>query len=137
MNILPLSLAALLLATPAMSHDIYRDLTIKDSTVPCCGGESSGAYRDCWRTTYRERGAHFQFRMNNGDWVEVPTDRIQFTPIPGDRPGDDTHEAHLCYRDDAQTLANYHDHGVTDRLLRTVNGAEVVFYCGIIPPGGL
>ena len=134
-----LVLSAALIASPAMAvaHDIYGGLTIKDSTVPWCGGESAGANRDCWRTVYRERGARFEFRMNNGDWLEVPSDRIQFTPIPGDKPSEDSHEAHLCYRDDAGTLANYHEHGVSERLLKTVSGAEVVFYCAILPPGGL
>ena len=130
--------AALIAAPPAPAHDIYTGLTIKDSVIPCCGGESAGARRDCWRTVYRERGSHFEFRINNGDWVEVPVGRIQFTPIPGDKPSvDESHEAHLCYRDDPDTLATYHEYNNTERVFKTISGKEIVFYCAILPPGGL
>jgi hypothetical protein len=133
-----LFLAAMLAAAPAHAHDIYSNLRMKDGTLPCCGGPDAGAARDCWRTIYRERGSHFQFKTNSGDWVEVPTDRIQFTPIPGDKNDDgETHAAHLCYRDDAQTIENYHEYHNTDRLLKTESGKEIVFYCGIITPGGI
>jgi hypothetical protein len=125
-------------SAPAWPHDIYTNLRMKDGTLPCCGGPDAGASRDCWRTIYRERGGDFEFRTNSGDWVHVPTDRIQFTPIPGDQNVEgETHEAHLCYKDDPQTVENYHEYHNTDRLLKTVSGKEIVFYCGIIPPGGL
>ena len=130
--------AAMCCASLAMAHDIYNGLRMKDGTLPCCGGSDAGAARDCWRTIYRERGGDFEFRTRSGDWVHVPTDRIQFTPIPGDQVEEgETHEAHLCYRDDPQTVENYHEYHNTDRLLKTVSGKEIVFYCGIIPPGGL
>ena len=132
-----LTVAALcLLAAPAAAHDNYGSLWTKDHSLPCCGGESAGAARDCWRTIYRERGDQYEFRTMAGDWVNVPQDKIQFTPIPGDVPSGDTHEAHLCYRDDASTLENYHDHGSTERIMKTVSGGEIVFFCAIIPPGG-
>lgn len=129
-------LAAALFASPALAHDIYGGLRIKDGTLPCCGGEDAGANRDCWRTVYRERGDAYQFRLLNGDWVQISQDRIQFTPIPGDPHQGDDHEAHLCYRDDAEVLGNYRRYPGNDRLLRTVGGAEIVFFCAIIPPGG-
>ena len=128
--------AALALAAPARAHDIYRNLWTKDHSLPCCGGDSAGASRDCWRTIYRERGDDFEFRTMAGDWVRVPKDRIQFTPIPGDTPSGDSHMAHLCYRDDSSTIANFHEHGASERLLPTASGGEIVFYCAVIPPGG-
>lgn len=134
---LAIAAAVLAISSAAYGHDIYTGLHMIDGLLPCCGGEGAGASRDCWRTVYREIGDRFQFRMQNGDWVEVPNDRIQFTPIPNDPVTGDAHEAHLCYRDDESTLSNYHDHNVpSDRLMRTVSGAEIVFFCGIIPPGG-
>lgn len=128
--------AALALTTAASAHDIYSTLRMKDGALPCCGGEDAGASRDCWRTVYRERGGAFQFRMNDGDWVSVPSDRIQFTPIPGDVQTGESHEAHLCYRDDDETVGNYQRDKDSDRLMKTAGGKWMVFFCGLIPPTG-
>jgi hypothetical protein len=129
-------LIAALSAPQAHAHDIYTFLTGKDG-YPCCGGESKGALRDCWRTIYRERGANFEFRLQNGDWVNVPIDRIQFVPIPGDVEDGGSHRAHLCYQDAPAQVADHLAHSYIDRTLKTVGGIQIVLFCAVIPPGGL
>ncbi len=136
MTRLAIVFVALAFSTSAFSHDIYNGLYTKDHSLPCCGGEGAGAARDCWRTIYRERGDQYEFRTMAGDWVRIPQDRIQFTPIPGDVPTGEPHEAHLCYRDDPETIGNYRMYGnpTSDRIMPTVSGKEIIFFCAIIPP---
>jgi hypothetical protein len=125
-------LAAALTSSQAAAHDIYTNL-LGSGGIRCCGGESAGPLRDCWRTVYRERGPDFDFRLQNGDWVSVPRDRIQFTPIPGDVEDGERHRAHLCYSDHPRWAQNHLP--CCDHNLTTVGGAQIVFFCAFIPPG--
>lgn len=107
---------------PASAHDIYTGLRGKTGFL-CCGGS------DCAATTYRERGGRFEFETREATWVEIPAERIQFLPVPGDPPSNDSHHAHLCYR-----RATDYD--------RTAGAAENVFddiylYCAFIDPGAI
>lgn len=107
---------------PTQAHDIYTGIRGKNGQI-CCGGS------DCAVTTYRERADRYQFLTRERKWVEIPQERISFLPIPGDRPSDDSHLAHLCYRE-----ANDGDRGGS--------GAGNVFddiylYCAFIPPGSI
>jgi len=111
----------MLAATPASAHDIYTGVHGKDGAL-CCGGN------DCAATTYRENGGNFEFLTRENEWVSIPEDRITFLPIPGDPPSDDSHRAHLCYRnanpgDDPQTTF-----GTTH---------PIHLYCVFIPPGAI
>jgi hypothetical protein len=106
----------------AHGHDIYTNVHGKDGAL-CCGGS------DCASTVYRENGDHFEFLTREGEWVEIPEDRITFLPIPGDPPSDDAHHAHICYRP-----ANESDK--TSMRSQNVFG-NIYLYCVFIPPGGI
>lgn len=118
-------IAALLFATtPAISHGIYSGVTGKDGQL-CCGAD------DCSATVYRESGGNFQFLTRENEWVEIPTDRITFLPIPGDEiPPGETHHAHICYRP-----ATHLDR-VTPYKRANVFG-DIYLWCAFIPPGGV
>lgn len=104
------------------AHDIYTGVKGKNGQL-CCGGS------DCAATIYRERGGSFEFLTREQKWVEIPTDRITFAPIPGDPPNDDSHHAHLCYRPASDQ----------ERLARTSSNVfgDIFLYCAFIPPGGV
>jgi hypothetical protein len=114
--------AALLSASfsSASAHDIYTRLKGKDGLL-CCGGS------DCAATTYRERGGEFEFLTREQRWVAIPEDRITFLPVPGDPPSDDTHRAHLCYR---QALP-------ADKVGWSASNVfdDIYLFCAFIPPG--
>jgi len=108
--------------TVANAHDIYTGVHGRDGQL-CCGGS------DCASTQWRERGGTFEFMTRDKQWVPIPADRITFLPIPGDKPENDSHIGHLCYRK------------ATD-FDRSGKGAENVFgdiflYCAFIKPGGV
>ena len=113
-----LALSLALVIFPAQAHDIYTGVHGKGGQL-CCGGN------DCAATIYRESGGRFEFLTREKRWVAIPQDRITFLPVPGDPPNDDSHHAHLCYRqaieeDDAQN-----------------NFDGIHLYCAFIPPGGV
>ena len=113
--------ALTLLWRPAAAHDIYTGVYGKNGQL-CCGGN------DCAATTYREEGDRYFCLTREKKWVRIPSDRITFLPIPGDKSDPDTHLAHLCYR-----LASDVDY--------TAQGSNVfdgiVLYCAFIPPGAI
>jgi len=116
--------AAIFATTPAISHGIYTGITGKDGQL-CCGAD------DCSATVYRESGGTFEFLTREHEWVEIPTDRITFLPIPGDEaPAGETHRAHLCYRP-ATSLDR-----VTPYKRANVFG-DIYLWCAFIPPGGV
>jgi hypothetical protein len=103
--------------SPAQAHDIYTDVHGRNGQL-CCGGN------DCAATIYRERGGAFEFLTREKEWIAIPSDRITWLPIPGDPPSDDTHRAHLCYRQ-AQPY----------ELSRDSVFGNIFLYCAFIPPG--
>jgi hypothetical protein len=116
--------AVLFATTPAISHGIYSGVTGKDGQL-CCGAD------DCSATVYRETGGTFEFLTREHTWVEIPSDRITFLPIPGDEiPPGETHRAHLCYRP-ATSLDR-----VTPYKRANVFG-DIYLWCAFIPPGGV
>ena len=116
--------AILFATTPAVSHGIYSGVTGKDGQL-CCGAD------DCSATVYRESGGTFEFLTRESDWVEIPSDRITFLPIPGDDiPQGETHRAHLCYR------SATHLDRVTPYKRANVFG-DIYLWCAFIPPGGV
>jgi hypothetical protein len=116
--------AVLFATTPAVSHGIYSGVTGKDGQL-CCGAD------DCSATVYRESGGTFEFLTREHTWVEIPSDRITFLPIPGDEiPPGETHRAHLCYRP-ATSLDR-----VTPYKRANVFG-DIYLWCAFIPPGGV
>lgn len=117
-------LAALSLAGEARAHDIYTPLRSKNGT-PCCGGT------DCAAATYRERGGTFEFLTREKHWIAIPVDRIQFIPIPGDPPSDDSHRGHLCYR----AAAEFDRADDPDRF--SGEGQSIHIYCAFIEPGSI
>jgi hypothetical protein len=115
--------SSLVLTEKTLAHDIYTGVHGKNGQL-CCGGD------DCAATFYRERGGNFEFRTRKEDeWVAIPIERITFLPIPGDPPNDDSHHAHLCYRnatdDDRAGLASSNIFG------------GIFLYCAFIPPGSI
>jgi hypothetical protein len=104
------------------AHEIYSGLHGRNGQL-CCGGD------DCAATVYRERGGSFEFLTREQRWVEIPTDRITFLPVPGDPPNDDTHHAHLCYRKATET----------DRMGASASNVfgTIFLYCAFIPPGSI
>ncbi len=115
---------ALLVASSfsASAHDIYTGVRGKTGML-CCGGN------DCAATTYRESGGRFEFLTREEQWVEIPSQRIIFLPIPGDPPSNDSHHAHLCYRH----ATDY------DRLTGASENvfSDIYLYCAFIPPGSI
>ena len=89
----------------------------------CCGGN------DCAVTTYRERGGEFEFLTREQRWVEIPEGRITFLPVPGDPPSDDSHHAHLCYRQATPA----------DKVGWSASNVfgDIYLYCAFIPPGSI
>jgi hypothetical protein len=116
--------AALTLAplSAPRAHGIYTGVHGKDGRL-CCGGS------DCAATSYREQGSDFEFLTRESRWVKIPPERITFLPIPGDSPNDDSHHAHLCYRqatdDDRSGASSYNVFG------------DIYLYCAFIPPGSI
>lgn len=106
----------------AGAHDIYTDLRDKQGML-CCGGQ------DCQATSYRETNNHYEFLTRESKWVAIPEERIQFLPIPGDKPSNNSHLAHLCYRE------------ATDFDRQGPNAGSVFdyifLYCAFIPPGSI
>jgi hypothetical protein len=99
-------------------------VTGKDGQL-CCGAD------DCSATVYRENGGSFEFLTREHTWVEIPTDRITFLPIPGDEiPAGETHRAHLCYRQ-----ATNFDR--TTPYKRANVFGDIYLWCAFIPPGGV
>lgn len=113
-----LSLSLFSCLEPALAHEIYTGVHGRNGQL-CCGGE------DCSLTTYRERGGAYEFLTREGEWVEIPGERITFLPIPGDPPHDDGHAAHLCYR-----------HANEGDGRQNVFGS-IFLYCAFIPPGSI
>lgn len=109
---------------PATGHEIYTGVTGKDGQL-CCGAA------DCSATIYRENGGTFEFLTREHTWVEIPSDRITFLPIPGDEvAAAEAHRAHLCYR----PATNF------DRLTPYKRGnvfGDIYLWCAFIPPGGV
>jgi len=114
-----LAIAPLSSASP---HDIYTGVHGKDGRL-CCGGS------DCAATSYREDGGRFEFLTRDSRWIAIPSARITFLPIPGDPPADDTHRAHLCYR-------NATDDDRSGPYSFNVFG-DIYLYCAFIPPGAI
>jgi hypothetical protein len=110
---------ALLIANPAVAHEIYTGLHGKGGQL-CCGDD------DCAATSYRERGGAYEFRTREGEWVAIPEDRITFLPVPGDPPSDDSHHAHLCYR-----------RAMTNEMASGNVFGPIYLWCAFIPPGGV
>jgi hypothetical protein len=106
----------------AHAHDIYTGFVGKGGHV-CCGA------RDCSATVYRERGDSFEFLTREGHWVHVPEERITWLPIPGDPPSNDSHHAHLCYRETSDPEYN------SERVV-SGDGQSIYLYCAVIPPRG-
>lgn len=104
------------------AHDIYTGVRGKNGQL-CCGGN------DCAATLYREQGGNFEFLTRESRWVKIPPERITFLPVPGDSPSDDSHRAHLCYRqaNDDDRLGPYSTN-VFD---------SIYLYCAFIPPGSI
>jgi len=104
------------------AHSIYTGVHGKDGRL-CCGGN------DCAATSYREQGGDFEFLTRESRWIKIPPERITFLPVPGDPPNDDSHHAHLCYRqatdDDRNGASSYN---VFD---------DIYLYCAFIPPGSI
>ncbi len=104
------------------AHEIYTGVHGKDGRL-CCGGS------DCAATSYREQGGDFEFLTRESRWVKFPPERITFLPIPGYPPNDDSHHAHLCYRqatdDDRVGTSSYNVFG------------DIYLYCAFIPPGSI
>jgi hypothetical protein len=123
--ILSVALAAALAAAtcgPTGAHDIYTGVRNKTGLL-CCGGN------DCAATSYREQGGRFEFLTREQDWIEIPQERIQFLPIPGDPPNNDSHHAHLCYR----SATDFDRQGPS-----ASNVFERIYlYCAFIPPGSI
>jgi hypothetical protein len=105
-----------------VAHSIYTGVHGKDGRL-CCGGN------DCAATSYREQGGDFEFLTRESRWVSIPQERITFLPVPGDPPADDTHRAHLCYRQ-----ANDEDRA--GPYSTNVFG-NIFLYCAFIPPGAI
>lgn len=112
----------------AYPHEIYSNLRNKNGML-CCGGN------DCARTIYRENGRKFQFLTRKQEWLEIPNDRIQFLPVPGDQPiANEDHVAHLCYRDATEYDMNLPTGG---NVFIGENGNRFYLYCAFIPPGSI
>jgi hypothetical protein len=104
------------------AHDIYTGVHGKDGRL-CCGGS------DCAITSYREQGGAFEFLTRESRWVNIPPERITFLPVPGDPPSDDSHHAHLCYRQaNDDDRAGPYSTNVFD---------NIYLYCAFIPPGSI
>jgi hypothetical protein len=106
----------------AGAHDIYTGVHGKNGQL-CCGGN------DCAATSYRERGASYEFLTREQRWVAIPQERITFLPVPGDPPDGDSHHAHLCYRSATES----------DKLgpMATNVFQDIYLYCAFIPPGSI
>lgn len=107
---------------PAYPHGIYTGISSKGHL--CCGGN------DCSLTSYREDGSEFEFLTREGHWIKIPIERIEFLPIPGDPPHNDTHAAHLCYG----PVEGYEGLSVN---MFSGDGQRIILYCAFIPPGGV
>ena len=107
---------------PVVGHEIYTGLKDKRGSL-CCGGN------DCFLTTYREQGDHYEFLTKESVWVALPQEAITFLPIPGDPPHDDSHAAHLCYR--------LHGPAESQNDVPTRIFGPIFLYCAFIPPGSI
>ena len=105
-----------------LAHSIYTGVHGKNGQL-CCGGD------DCAATSYREQGGAFEFLTRESRWVSIPSERITFLPVPGDQPGDDSHHAHLCYR---QATDNDREGGYAFNVF-----GDIYLYCAFIPPGSI
>lgn len=105
-----------------LAHGIYTGVHGKNGQL-CCGGS------DCAATSYREDGGAFEFLTRESRWVKIPQDRITFLPIPGDPPSNDSHHAHLCYR---QATDNDREGGYSSNVF-----GDIYLYCAFIPPGAI
>lgn len=124
----PLALfIALALVPAAHAHDIYTGVYGKGGQL-CCGGS------DCAVTSYRERGGEFEFLTRERHWISIPAERITFLPIPGDPPSNDSHKAHLCYREPS---AGGYDTVYSPSNVFTGDGQSIFLYCAFIQPGGV
>ena len=109
-------------AAPVHAHDIYTGVHGKNGQL-CCGGS------DCAPTVWRGSHGGYQFLTREGDWVDIPQDRITFLPVPGDDAEGESHRAHLCYRP-----ARPNDQVGETR--ESVYGG-IFLYCAFIDPGGV
>jgi hypothetical protein len=112
----------------ASGHDIYTGVHSKGHL--CCNGQGNGTqYYDCGPTIYREKGTNFEFLTREGHWILIPTERIEFVPLPGDEIRD--HGAHLCYRDPS--------FGASDELTGNLffgEGQTIYLFCAFVQPQG-
>lgn len=109
----------------AHAHDIYTGVKDPANGHICCGGS------DCSRTSYREKGAAFEFQTREGNWIPIPEDRIIFLPIPGDVDDGRPNPAHICYRNKSS------NEGGRDNLFTDDDNSQTIFlYCVFIVPGG-
>ena len=120
----PILSAALALAPLAEvhAHEIYTGLHGKDGQL-CCGGS------DCAATVYRMHGQQYELLAREGEWVQIPEERITFLPVPGDNVvSTETHRAHLCYRPATDADRVGHSEDVFGNIL---------LYCAFIAPGAI
>ena len=110
---------------PVHAHDIYTGVTGKNGQL-CCGAN------DCSATVYREHGGSYEFLTREGHWIPIPQERITFLPIPGDPPSDDSHRAHLCYREPMG-----YERSSGSYFASTDEVQAIVLYCVFVPPGGV
>lgn len=113
---------AMILPRIVHAHEIYTGVRGNGGQL-CCGGD------DCAATIYREAGNEYEFLTRERVWVKIPVDRITFLPIPGDPPSDDSHHAHLCYRQ----ATNADSAGAQG--INVFDG--IYLYCAFIPPGAI
>ena len=104
------------------AHDIYTGVHGKDGRL-CCGGD------DCAMTSYREHGGDFEFLTRDSRWIKIPPERITFLPVPGDPPSDNSHHAHLCYR---QATDEDREGAYSSNVFESI-----YLYCAFIPPGSI
>ena len=106
-------------------HDIYTGIRGKDLQL-CCGNS------DCAATTYKNEGEHYWFLTRENHWIQIPSNRITFLPVPGDDDFTTKNHAHLCYRNvDPNEYTPGNDH------LFQGDGQTIYMYCAFIPPGSI
>jgi hypothetical protein len=72
----------------------------------------------------------YEFYTREGQWVEIPEDRITFLPVPGDDvTNTETNRAHLCYRPPT-------DYDRSGPNIVNVFG-PIYLYCAFINPGSI
>ena len=112
------------------AHDIYSGVHGKTGQL-CCGGDPVTG--DCAPTQWALRDGRYFLRSREGHWIEIPAERIDFLPVPGDEKYDEIpHLAHLCYREARET-----DSALNGERLFSGEGQTIFLYCAFIKPGSL